>query len=720
MYNDVIDQLSSVAGLDADNPHLFAAIDNMGLIAGTFDTGKLRQLLDSRLKVPELAKRCSLTPSSIIKALELQLLNTSYASLFHSGQSLFHSKDYFYFTPFINLLDDLPSDYEDLNPQNISLVLEEIAQSEPSKLLCACSAAVTMGIHLPVEAVYVDSLFCGIPANKIGKAAALLAAQDAMMSRIAEEGDIDEQSFAPDKNWDEDLDLENDAPKARHFGVSSIYSNTSAYLEQQTSEAIADEKRAQKLGQGASFTIPDEQKEQHQQVKMSSKTPFVELVMDLNTWKNTITPLVPSNQLLLCESTSRLPLWSQPMPSGVDKNSAQALALVDWHTMHTHFKRLKYVITGAGSCTADNFERLHKENLFMITHLPERHPLFAQLMEHYVPGKSLKPLTYRHSHGSGYTAFAADQRYQNHSRQLQQNIINLKEQRKHRLILQEKLHQHNLLGTLLPECDFEGHRVRPLLVYNLGHQEARRKFYIKIAQAEQAKYQFKASNLMGEFYTSLEQAHKAVEEVNKTLRLCSLQNVKYRGDLKGIRLELELKLDQEKIARCIKRDCSMVIITNDTARGWDTDELWLMYQRLRSQHHAPELTLQSILPVDPFYLSSRACHQGLMFILSLGLLLHKATELQMRFAMEQEGLSLPAFKDSLQPDSRPSLFKLNNYLKEVGPSPAVEYHIQSNKVTLTPLPPVFKAIVNAMGEEWAKYYYAEAYHAQDYKGERRL
>lgn len=760
MQNDVIDQLSTVAGLDADNPHVFANIDNMGLIAGTFDVSKLRQLLDARLKVTGL-QRCSLTPASIIKALELQLLNTSYASLFHSGQSLFHSKDYFYFTPFINLLDDLPSDYADLTPANISKVLEEIANSEPSRLMVACAAAVTLGIQQPVEAVYVDRLLCGIPANKVGKAAALLATQDAMMTRMVEEGDIDEQSFAPDRNWDTDesspaqtgmnglngsnsrdltvnaqnglnkngqnvfygngqasLQDDNGGVIHKHFGVSSIYSPTSAYLEQQTSQALAEEKRAQKLGQGASFTVPTSN--DSTKINMGAKAPYVGLVMDLNTWKNTVTPLLSSNQMLLCEATSRLPLWSQPLPSGVDKNSAAALSMVDWNLMRLHFKRLKYVISGAGACRNEIFTQLEKAGLFMITHLPENHPLFAQLMEHYVPGKFLKPLTYRRSHGSGYTSFASDQHYQDHNQQQEQNIINQQEHRRHRLILQQKLRQEHLLGTMLPECLFEGHRVRALLIYNLGHQEARRKFYVKIAQAEKAKFQYLVSNLTREFYTSLEAAKHAVHEANQNLRLCSMQNVEFRGDVRGIRLELELDLDQEKIARLIKRDCSMVIITNDTARGWDADELWLMYQRLRSQRHAPELTLQNVLPVDPFYLSSRSCHQGLMFLLSLGLLLHKATELQMRHAMAEEGISLPPFKGSLTEDSRPSLFKLNNYLKEVGPSPAVELHIHSNKVTLTKLPPVFKAIVNAMGEDWAKYYYVEAYHAQEYKGELRL
>lgn len=726
MDNGVLKQLSSVAGLDADNPHMFANIDNMGLIAGTFDNSKLRQLFDARLKVPGL-KQCSLSPSTIIKALELQLLNTSYASLFHSGQSLFHSKDYFYFTPFINLLDDIPGDYADLTAHNISCVLEEIYRSDSSRLFCACAAAVTMGLHLPVEAVYVDRFFCGIPANKVGKAAAFLAAQDAMLTSMSEEFEITEQSFAPDNDWGSDLTVNNLAPslepEIKRFGVSSIYNESSAYAEKGTSESIAESKRAQQLGQigqGASFTIPEEEKEKRTQVDIKSKTPFVGLIMDLNTWKNTITPLLSSNQLLLCESTSRIPLWAQPLPSGVDKNSADAIGLVDWQTMRTYFKRLKYVITGAGACTSNNFELLRNNDLFMITHLPENNPLFAHLLEHYVPGKSLKPLTYRYSYGTGYTSFASDQHYQDHNKQQQQNIINQKENRRHRLNIQQKQRYERLLGTMLPICLFENQRVRPLLVYNYGHQEARRKFYIKIANAEKTKFQYKAHNLRQMFFKNLDQAKAAIAEVDNSLRLCSLQNVEFRGDLQGIRLELDLAIDSSKIARLIKRDCSMVILTNDITHDWEANELWLMYQRLRSQRHAPELTLQNILPVDPFYLSSRACHHGLMFLLNLGLLLHKATELQMRWAMASEGLALPAFKGSLKPDPRPSLFKFNNYLKEVGPSPALEFHINSSKLFLTQLPPTFKEIVEAMGIEWAKYYRSDAYHVQDYNGELRL
>lgn len=714
--DNVIDQLSSVAGLDADNPHIFANIDNMGLIAGTFDSGKLRQIIDARLKIPSL-KQTTLTPSSIIKALELQLLNTSYSSIFQKGQSLLHSRDYFYFTPFINLLDDLSCDYAELTPQNISKVLNEIANSDPSYLLCACAASIAMGIEMPVEAVYLDRMICGVPADKVGKAAAALAAKDAMMTRMAEDSDIDEQSFAPDRNWD--VDDSSQRPVTKRFGVSSIYSPTSAYLEQQTKQALAEEKRAQQMGQGASFTLPTEQNNDDDSV-IPANVPYVGLVMDYKTWQDSIDPMLPSNQLLLCECTSRVPLWSQQLPSGVDKNSPQALAMVDWHLMRLHFKHLRYVIGGASACTSENFELLSKERFFLITHLPEKHPLFSKLLEHYVSGKSLQPLTPRKSYGTGYTSFAPDQHYQEHNHQQQQNLINLKEHRKHRLLMQQKQCKEQLLGTMLPECSFEGRRVKPLLIYNVGHQEARRKFYLKVALAEKAKYQFKATNLKTMFYSSLEQAHKAIDEVNASLRLCSVQNVEFRGSLQGIRLELVLDLDQQKIARCIKHDCSMVIITNDTSRGWDADELWLMYQRMRSQRHAPELTLQHILPVDPFYLSTKSCHQGLMFLLNLGLLLHRSTEFQMRRAMMREGIALPPFKGSLGRDPRPSLFKLNNYLKEVGPSPAVEYHMHSNRVTFTKLPPFFMEILEAMGEEWAKYYVAEAYHPHDFKGEQRL
>lgn len=738
-HNDVLGQLTNTAGLDADNPHIFANIDNMGLIAGTFDTGKLRQLLDARLQVLKL-QRTSLTAGAIIKALELQLLNTSYASLFHSGQSLTHTKDYFFFTPFINLLDDIPADYADLTPANISSVLEEISSSEPDKLFCACAAAVTRGIHKPVEAVYLDSLICGIPASKVGKAAALLAAQDAMMMRVMEEGNIDEQSFIWDMPSESSYQFVSDKQ-----GQDATFTQYKSTLEQAftDSKVVLDKdsqavtfnsneldsglftgkvQQVSKHAEEQGHTLAEQGLEQDKYMvnSISTKAPFVGLVMNVNTWKNTVTPLLSSNQLLICESSSRLPLWSQSLPSGIDKNSAQAIALVDWHTLRTYFKCLKYVITGTGACTAENFRRLANEDLFMIAHLPEKHPLFAHLLDNYVSGKSLKALTERYSYGTGYTSFASDQHYHEHNRQQQLNLINQQENRQYRLLVQQKQRTKNLLGTMLPECSFEGQRVKALLVYNLNHQEARRKFYIKIAQAERQKYQFKADNLNLQLYASLDLAHKAINEVNTSLRFCSLQNIEFKGDVKGIRLVVELKLDQDKIVRQIKRDCSMIILTNDTARNWEADELWLMFQRLRSQHHAPELTLQNVLPVDPFYLSSRAAHQGLMFVLSLGLLLHKATELQLRGAMEREGLALPAFKDSLQSDSRPSLFKFNNYLREVGPSPALEYHIHSNKISLTPLPPAFKAIVDAMGEEWSKYYYADAYHAQDYNGEMRL
>lgn len=217
-------------------------------------------------------------------------------------------------------------------------------------------------------------------------------------------------------------------------------------------------------------------------------------------------------------------------------------------------------------------------------------------------------------------------------------------------------------------------------------------------------------------------ATKAIAELEKKLKFCTLSNIVYtnvekaphRGRMKegetkvvvGVKASADVSINHELIDQALEKSMMFVIATTDLERDWTMADLLRIYRKQSVVETGWKVLKCKKFFVDALYLQLPSRISALMWLITLGLLIFAATEYEVRKVMEQKKLTIPTV-DHRRREGRPTLMRLFQYIANTG------IHLtmirKMGSVTISGLTQDLKQILNALGKDWARYFLSNTY-----------
>ncbi len=222
---------------------------------------------------------------------------------------------------------------------------------------------------------------------------------------------------------------------------------------------------------------------------------------------------------------------------------------------------------------------------------------------------------------------------------------------------------------------------------------------------------------------SLGDAQKAVAELTKIVKFCTVDNISYEDVFKNtrgrpkndgkkeeflatVKVHAAVSINKETVDKAIAQEMMYGILTTDTERNWTMAELLGVYKRQSVIERSWRVCKDPRFFVDSIYLKKPSRIDALLWLMSLALLVYSALEYYLRRTMREHQLSIKKL-ESKGRNERPTLMRFfqyvfNNTLSIVGVPHTDILQIPWFNEDL-------QNIFRCMGPEWTRYFNKETY-----------
>ena len=150
-------------------------------------------------------------------------------------------------------------------------------------------------------------------------------------------------------------------------------------------------------------------------------------------------------------------------------------------------------------------------------------------------------------------------------------------------------------------------------------------------------------------------AQKAVAELTKKVKFCTVDNISYEDVFKNtrvrpkndekkeevlatVKVHAAVSINKETVDKAIAQEMMYVILTTDTERNWTMAELLGVYKRQSVIERSWRVCKDPRFFVDSIYLKKPSRIDALLWLMSLALLVYSALEYYLRQTMREHQL----------------------------------------------------------------------------------
>lgn len=420
-------------------------------------------------------------------------------------------------------------------------------------------------------------------------------------------------------------------------------------------------------------------------------------------------PDLPQIVLLgLVDGNSGLPVYTSSLSGNEqDKKSFREAITKDFPSLLKELKDLKYLVGDSALCTKESISETRKLGLHIVTRVPDNTAIAKRCFE-MGENADLQPF--------------------------------------------EDFEFSGAKGLWCGTDELNGVKVKLLLVDNESMKPLKRDTLNRRAAREQEKLQVKLNKLATNPAACRADAEKNLEKLIKTCRLCAVENIRFeevkkhtgRGRPKAgaeqktvaVKVIAEAVISSEAVERQLTQEVRYVLATTDTERCWKMSDLSAIYKRQSRVEGLWKLSKDPGIMLNAIFLKKPERIQALMWVMSMALLVYAVTEVRMRQAAQQAGISevdlveenkkgstrkqkkLPAGKSKLpakadsQAKPQPKQVLTLRRFKQYTDNCHISVMTIGEYVAITGLTEPFRQIISLMGPEWSRFYLNETYMAE--------
>ena len=279
------------------------------------------------------------------------------------------------------------------------------------------------------------------------------------------------------------------------------------------------------------------------------------------------------------------------------------------------------------------------------------------------------------------------------------------------------------LGMWCGDCEIDEVKVKRLLVSNGALREKKTRTISRMAQNEFERLTKGFEKLESNPCKCLGDAQKAVAELTKKVKFCTVDNISYEDVFKNtrgrpkkdgkkeevlatVKVHAAVSINKETVDKAIAQEMMYVIVSTDTERNWTMAELLGVYKRQSVIERSWRVCKDPRFFVDSIYLKKPSRIDALLWLMSLALLVYSALEYYLRQTIREHQLSIKKL-DGKGRNERPTLMRsfqyvFNNNLSIVGaPHTDILQRPWFNED--------LQNIIRSMGPEWTRYFNKETY-----------
>lgn len=278
-------------------------------------------------------------------------------------------------------------------------------------------------------------------------------------------------------------------------------------------------------------------------------------------------------------------------------------------------------------------------------------------------------------------------------------------------------------GMWCDDCEIDVVKVKRLLVLNGALREKKTRTISRKAQNELERLTKGFEKLESNPCKCLGDAQKAVAELTKKVKFCTVDNISYEDVFKNtrgrpkkdgekeevlatVKVHAAVSINKETVDKAIAQEMMYVILTTDTERNWTMAELLGGYKRQSVIERSWRVCKDPRFFVDSIYLKKPSRIDALLRLMSLAILVYSALEYYLRRTMREHQLSIKNLEGKGR-NERPTLMRFfqyvfNNNLSIVGAPHTDILQIPWFNEDL-------QNIIRCMGPEWTRYFNKETY-----------
>lgn len=401
--------------------------------------------------------------------------------------------------------------------------------------------------------------------------------------------------------------------------------------------------------------------------------PGCDVVIELGYSRDSHPELPQVNQVLICENTTGVPFFTKAQSGGTsDKISFRNTLIDHWEFMRQQFIDLHYIVGDSALCTSEIAAQAAAKGIYFVTRMPDS----------YTDAKRC-------------LAMADTGQW-------------------------EPINPDDPNSPLGMWCD-NGHvgsqEVKMLMVRNPAMRDQKLDTARRKAQRESEKTLSKLKKLHAHPQKCMADAQKAIEDLQASLKFNKLENIVYeevkkhksRGrpaagqdaEVVAVKVSATVSADETAIAQWVESELLYVLCTNDLKREWTMADLVGIYHRQSVVERGFKILKSKKILLDGLFLKkpSRIC--ALMWLMSLGLLLHTATQYYLRQKMAEDQLTIPS-PDGREQMPRPTMLRFIDYMKGCGVK--LLWSDTQLRTSIKGLTQELRNILLALGEPWYRYY----------------
>ena len=385
--------------------------------------------------------------------------------------------------------------------------------------------------------------------------------------------------------------------------------------------------------------------------------------------------------LMLVDGYSRIPLWGKNISGNINDNTS----FLDMVTnslpklIKEQFASLKYLVGDSALCTDPILKAAAEQNIPVITRLPDKTDLAKDCF-----------------------ALLDKEEYR-------QKLKHVYEQK-------PDGEEDENFGLWCGVQDYNGTKLRLLLIKNGAMRSRKEETVKKRADKELEKLKAALKKLRTQPCKCKPDAVKAVEALQKKLRLCRIDDIVYKEIkknakpgkpkkgvekvLKGVAVTAEASVDSQKLQTAVDGELLYIVATTDTERKWTMAELLSTYKRQSVIERCWRCCKNPTMMIDSIYLQKPSRIDALLWLMEIALLVYAATEYLVRKVMKEKELKITG--QERRKYDRPTGEFLLRYVSFL--NIALVLNRITGEWTVENVNEEFALLLTELGHEWLKYY----------------